>query len=264
MKRSSFRRRNALLSGRGTAAVAATACLAALIILVSSFAPGFLPALVSPLWRAGDAATASVHNASAELSSKGALMRERDEALAERDALTLRNAALAAEVADLARLVGSRTEPGARILAGVLARPPVSPYDVLVVDQGSDAGVVAGALAYGAGGTPIGTVASMTGASARILLFSAPGRQTAAWAGEARVAVMLRGQGSGAFTAVVPRDAGLHEGDSIYVAGPGALPIGTIVRVADDPSSPESSVTIRPLTNPFSITWVELSRGAGL
>lgn len=243
-------------------AAGVTGGLLLIILAARVFVPGLLTSMLAPLWGAGASATAGVASAGSVFGSKATLMRERDRAIAERDALANQNAALQAQVRDVTRLVGDRTEPAGRILAGVLARPPVSPYDVLVVDQGADQGAKVGALAYAAGGVPVGTVASVTGSSARVLLFSSPGRETAAWAGTRNVAITLKGQGSGAFAARVPREAGLVAGDTVSLAGGGALPVGTIVHVADDPSSPESLVSIRPFVNPFSLSWVELSPGA--
>ncbi|HRH55963.1 MAG TPA: rod shape-determining protein MreC, partial [Candidatus Paceibacterota bacterium] len=144
------------------------------------------------------------------------------------------------------------------VLAGVLVRPPVSPYDTLILDQGSSAGVEAGMRAEGAGGLPIGIVESASANSSRVILYSAPGKETESWAGEARIPITLRGEGSGAMSATVAREAGIVAGDLVYVSGPGAIAIGSVVAVDNDPSSPRSRINVRPLANPFSMTWVTL------
>jgi cell shape-determining protein MreC len=119
-----------------------------------------------------------------------------------------------------------------------------------------------GATAYGPGGTPLGTVASVTNATARITLYSNPGLETSAWAGDARVPITLKGTGSGGFDATLPKTAGVQAGQGIYVAGAGALPIGTVAKVDADPSSPNVVLHIHPYLNPFSLTWVTISPNA--
>ena len=233
-----------------------------LVVLIAGFR-FFLPdALIStakPFWATGNVLSAGVGNAGSFFTGKVALTDERDRLLAENAALYAKSARLEAKVADLERLLGGRTESMQGILAGVLARPPVSPYDVLIVDAGTDEGVSDGSRAQGPGGMPIGTVESVTKGSSRIQLYSTPAKETESWIGEARIPVTLVGEGSGAMSAIVAREAGIAIGDLVYVAGPGALPVGSVTSVGNDPSSPRSRVGIRPLLNPFSVTWVTIT-----
>jgi len=96
--------------------------------------------------------------------------------------------------------------------------------------------------------------------SAQVSLYSAAGRSTLGWAGEARIPIELLGVGSGAFRASVAKDSGIAIGDLVYVPGPGALPIGTVVRIDTDPSSPTGILFVKPLASPFSLTWVAMKR----
>lgn len=236
----------------------------ALLVLVLIFAllrfllPGALVAVASPFWSAGSSLSAGVGNVGSFFTDKATLTSERDRLLAENAAYYAKNAQLETKVKDLERLLGGRTEPIDGVLAGVLSRPPVSPYDVLIVDAGSDARVSVGSRADGPGGMPLGEVESVTKSSARILLYSTPGKETESWIGEARIPVTLIGEGSGAMSAVVAREAGIVVGDLVFASGPGALPVGSVTTVGNDPSSPRSRVDIRPLLNPFSVTWVTI------
>lgn len=260
MKKQSFRRRNSILGGYPWLGPASLALLilVLLVAVLRFFLPGALTVALSPVWGIGNALSAGVGNTTAFFGNSVALTEERDALMRENAALLARNATLAARAQDLERLLGSRTEPVGGVVAGVLSRPPVSPYDVLIVDAGSEAGVRVGSRVDGAGGIPIGVVESVTRASARILLYSTPGHETESWVGETRMPVTLIGSGSGSMYAVVARDAGILAGDFVYVAGPGSLAVGTVVAVASDPSSPRSRIDIRPLINPFSVTWVTI------
>jgi len=237
-----------------------------LFVLVLVFAllrfllPATLITVAKPFWFVGSSLSAGVGNAGSFFSDKGALTKERDRLLAENAALYVKDVALESRIADLERLLGDRTEPVPGILAGVLARPPVSPYDILIVDAGSDAGVTVGSRADGPGGMPLGEVESVTKNAARILLYSTPAKETESWIGETRIPVTLVGEGSGAMSAIVAREAGVVVGDLVYASGPGALPVGSVIAVGNDPSSPRSRVDIRPLLNPFSVTWVTIAK----
>ncbi len=217
-------------------------------------------ALTTPLWRAGGVATDALHGMTLLFGNSAGLARERDQLQNENRALMETNRTLSASVADLERLLGSRTEGEKRVVAGVLARPPVIPYDTLIVDVGSQAGVHAGAFAFGPGGVPLGTVAQVGPTSSHIELFSTGGRVTEGWVGEKRLPITLTGRGGGAFEATLPRDSGIAVDAVVYVPGPGALPIGTVVRIDSNPSSPRDTVHIAPYANVFSLTWVELAR----
>ena len=260
MKKRFSRRHNSIVGAYPWLGPSALGLLVLVLVfgLLRLFLPGALVALSTPFWTTGSALSAGVGNASGLFASKPSLLEERDRLLSDNAALYAKSAALEAQVADLERLLGDRTDASEGILAGVLARPPVSPYDTLVVDQGERAGVSAGMRAEGPGGIALGVVESASAGSARVILYSAPGKETESWVGEARIPVTLVGESAGAMSAVVARDAGIVPGDLVYVAGPGARPVGTVISVANDPSLPRSRVDIRPLANPFSTPWVTL------
>jgi cell shape-determining protein MreC len=226
--------------------------------------PDAFTMFASPLWRTGAQGAASLGVADGFLIRTQDALRERDTLRAENQKLQEENTILVARSQDLQRVLGSRTSPAPGVVAGVLARPPVSPYDVLVLDQGSEDRVLVGAMVYGAGGTPLGTIASTGAHSSRALFYSAPGRETLAWVGSMRTPLTLAGQGSGAFYALISREAKVSVGDEVYVSGPGALPVGTVSSIDTDPAASKVKIHIRPLTNPFSITWVTISRTSEL
>jgi len=240
-----------LLSGGRIPALIVAVALVVLLILGLVF-PTALVSLARPLWAVGTGLTAAVGSVVPE--NTAMLKEERDRLEAELTSRTNELYALQAETADIARLGDTEN----RITAGVLARPPMSPYDTLIVEPA--AAVRDDAQAYGLGGVPIGTVARSDGGSAHISLYSTAGRSTLGWAGEARIPVELVGSGSGAFRVSVAKDAGIAVGDLIYVPGPGALPIGTVARIDTHPSSPQSTLFVRPLVSPFSLTWVSIER----
>lgn len=258
MKKMSFARRNALFP-RGVRALPAVLLgVAVLALIVRFLLPDVFIALVSPLWSVTSFASNIVYDATAALRSPVMLKHTLDAELSDNAALTSENATLRSEVEDLQKLLGSRKASEKGILASVLARPPLSPYDTLVVDQGSGAGVSAGALVTGPGGTPLGKVQSVTGSNARVALFSASGTKTDAWIGEHRLPVTLTGTGGGTFDASAPKDANIAAGDAVLVQG--GFSIGTVVRVDSDASSPSATLGIQSAISPFTLVWVLISK----
>jgi cell shape-determining protein MreC len=140
----------------------------------------------------------------------------------------------------------------------VLIQPPYAGYDILVLNVGAQDGVFEGMKAVASAGTPIGVVESSTEHTARVVLFSASGATHPVWIGEERVSSTVTGYGAGAFGAVVPKATDPEVGDMVYLAGPGALPLGRVEQVITDPTSASADLRIAALVNAFSLTWVEL------
>ncbi|KND50998.1 MAG: hypothetical protein AB202_01145 [Parcubacteria bacterium C7867-007] len=259
LRRTSARSRNALATP-GQVIAGVLILMMVVLAIIRFAAPGVFIAIASPVWHVGAYFSGGVQYVTRGFSSAEMLGRERDRLLTENVALQAENLRLNTRAQDLQALLGSRTEATAGILAAVLARPPVAPYDVLIIDQGTSSGVSLGAIAYGPGGTPLGTVASVSTRSSRITLYSNPGLETAAWTGDTRVPVMLKGSGSGGFTAELSKAAGVMEGQGVYIAGAGALPVGQVARIDSSPSSPNVVLHVHPYLNPFSLTWVTIER----
>ena len=251
MKTRFSRRRNILPAGTHVAFLVAGACVVVLLIL-RFFFPGVLTTLATPFWQVGSAISSSL----LVFENTQTLAREHRELTAQFEALQNENLSLKTSLKDIGLL---EREDG-DIVAGVLARPPLSPYDVLVVNRGTRDGVVVGALTYAKGGVPVGVVADASAMSSRIALFSSAGYVTEGWVGEAQLPVTFVGEGAGTFSSHVPRESEILAGDLVYVAGGGARPIGVVSEVKSEASSPEAELRIRPFVSPFSIPWVVIGK----
>lgn len=243
------RRHRQGIVGKSALAALCLGLLIALIALIRFFAPDAFIALLSPLSSAGDAAT----KAFSRSSDAAALARENERLASENRLLINENAALRARLSEQDSVSGD-----GGVAAGVLLRPPLAPYDVLVVGKGSEDGVLPGAIAFSEG-VPVGTVADLSPRTARVLLFSSAGRETEGWVGEERLPLRMLGKGAGAFSAEVSKEAAVAEGDVVYLPGPGAIPVGSVAKIETHPSSPVATLSIRPLVNPFSLTFVRIS-----
>lgn len=260
MKRLYSRNDNRGLLSGGRAVVAVIAIVVVVLLILRLAFPGALVSLARPLWGTGTFLSAAVGSATLSFEDSESVRKERDRLASELEAKTIENATLQTKLEDITRLIGSEAEAQNRVVAGVLARPPVALYDTLIIASGSRDGVKENALVYGVGGVPIGTISRLQDDSAYVSLYSRPGRETAAFVGEVRTPLTLIGTGSGAFRAVLAKDAPAVVGDLVFVPGPGALPIGSVSKIIVDPSSPEAIVFIKPLANPFSVSWVSVGQ----
>ncbi len=236
-----YSRRNRLSPGAGIT-IALVAVVALLILFLRFVFPGALPALFSPLLSLGTG-----------ISERGTSVNE---TLAlQNEELVHENEALKARLRDVGADEALPSEVG--ILAGVMARPPLTPYDSYLLSRGTEAGIKTGAIVF-ALGVPVGVIAESGSGYSRALLYSSSGQETGGWLGEAREPVTLRGRGAGTFSAEVPRELAVTEGDTVYMPGPGAIPAGTVRSIERHAASPSALLHIEPLVNPFTITYVRV------
>lgn len=228
-----------------------------LLVLVRLTAPNFFWRITSPILIG--ATNLSNANRAAVIGFRQSSNLSEENASLAADNVALQNENLALRT----RLEGTESYRESSIVAGVVARPPVSAYDTLVLGLGTSGGVIVGMEAFGPGETPIGLVTQSSANFSRVQLFSAPNVETEGWAGDSKVPVTLRGVGGGAFTISVARAAGVQVGDSIFVPGPGMLPIGVVSSIYDDPSSTSVILNVVARVNIFSLGWVEL-RNSGM
>lgn len=227
--------------------------VALIIVLLRVLTPNFFWKVFTPVFRTADAVASGSHLFIASFGNTAALTVQNEKLMSENLALTAQNQSLSQKLADIGALAPEKSD----ILAGVVTRPPESAYDTLVLSAGTHAGVAVGQEAFGPGGVPIGVISSASADFSRVMLFSAPGVATAGWVGKG-IPLTIQGVGGGALQATIARSAGVAVGDTVFVPGPGQLPIGKVARVDGDPSAPSVTLHIESVVNLFSVTWVLL------
>ena len=257
MKRIFLAKRNKLLSSADVSWGAFALACALVIFLIRMLMPNFFWHVFTPIFHSADALSARTHSFLNSFSDATALASKNEQLASENAALASENQTLTQKLSDISALSDSQ-KVSTGILAGVVARPPESPYDTLVVAAGSNAGVTLGQEAFGAGNVPVGVVSSVLTDFSRVTLFSAPGTNTAGRVGRDNLPLTIFGAGAGAMNASVARSAGITVGDKVFVPGPGMFPIGIVVRVDSNSSSPSVTLRIQSALNIFSISWVML------
>lgn len=262
MKKIFLAKRNALLSAAPWSWGAAALLFALFALGLRFTAPNAFWQLLTPVFQLSDIATAQTHWFFSSFGNTAELTVSNEKLQTANTQLVVENQTLREQLKRIALLAPS----SGGIVAAVVARPPQSPYDTLVVAGGARAGVTLGMEAFvppvvgptGGSGIPIGVVSSVDSAFSRVTLFSAPGVVTAGWVGSSTLPITLQGAGAGAFNATIARAARVADGDIVYVPGPGLRAVGSVVRIDSDMSEPGVILRIQSAYNLFSTVFVEL------
>lgn len=262
MKRTFLTRRNALLSAEGVSWGAYALVVVLVLLGTRLLVPNLFFYITAPLLKSGGAVADYSHRFFSQFGERSELVRNFEKLQEENTALAHENETLIQKTTSLEAMLGSGASAGrvlpTSVVAGVLSRPPETPYDTLVIDKGTRQGAALGQEAFGSEQVPVGIVTGVMNDFSRVTLFSAPGMSVGARLGAHELPFTLTGAGGGVLTGAITRSTLYAVGDTVFVDGPGAQPVGEVVRIDDDPAAPSVTLQIKPVTNPFSISWVVL------
>lgn len=145
------------------------------------------------------------------------------------------------------------------LIAGVLVKPPDTPYDILVLDVGQDNGVVHDQLVFSSAGTILGVVKEVFAKQSFVVLLSTPGVRTDVVIESQGVAVVAEGKGGGVYEIHVPRSVEVERGDQIVLPGRQTEVLGQIGEVIFDPRDPFQTVFVSSSTNFYHERFVYIS-----
>lgn len=248
---------NKLFSPKNIALIALFA-VSAFALLYSpvrtSLAEGAYTAAVS-VWDFGDTASNTWNSFITNFRSKEVLVTENKtlhEEVSRMQAQVLDRNLLAEKVATLEEALG-RVRSDDRVVATVLAGPGLTPYDVLLVDAGTEQGISVGNMVVYAGSGVVGEIIESTPVSSKVKLLSSPGEEHAVIVGSHAIPVLAVGRGMGNFEAKVPQDSTVLVGDNVLLAK-GSLILGVVSLVEEKPAEPFKRIFFRL---PFNITEVQ-------
>jgi|CXWK01.1.fsa_nt_gi cell shape-determining protein MreC len=200
--------------------------------------------------------------------SKAALIRENQELrsyIVAHDEQEDRFEALSHEYQELLSLSGrnasttSIRRTGERaVVANVVVRPPQSPYDVLILDVGSEQGVTSGMVAYSIGGGVVGRVDSVSGKSAKVVMFSSVGEKSQAIVSRTGEAIQILGSGGGTLVAEVAQEMDIIVNDKIVLPQFGGLVVATVASVDSSVTSSFKKILLSAPVSLSSLRWVEV------
>ena len=193
---------------------------------------------------------------------KGSLVKENDSLKNELAAMQARLSErdmLARENEELKAAYG-RSGGANFVLAAVLAKPPKSPYDTLVIDGGEQIGFAIGQTVYANGETPIGTIESVLADSAVVRLYSSAGEKTEVRLDPSSVDITLVGRGGGSYMANVPHELSVAEGSVAVSKGIDPSIIGKFEKVTSDSRDAFQTLVFSSPVNMSELSFVQVRK----
>ena len=228
---------------------------------VSTRLGGVLAFLGRPLWALEEEILLGVEAVRTQVTAKSTLaadnahLRELLEGVAlnaySRDAIEAENERLKTKL--------GRSPENTFTLARVLSAPPVSPYDTLIVDAGSDHGVALGMNVFSEGDWKFGQVTHVWARSSLVTLYSAPGIELSVSVGSSSIPAVAHGIGNGTFRVILPRGVDVFENDLVNIP---ALAPEYVAKVISIEKPAGSSLEALYLQFPFNISelkWVYIA-----
>lgn len=153
-----------------------------------------------------------------------------------------------------------RVDLSSKIVGRVLSRPPISPYDVLVLDVGSSHGVVLGSKVYISDSVVIGKISNVGPDSSLVEIFSTGNKKEEAVLSRTGTSFTLVGQGGANFKLEVPKDTDILWGDTFIYPGLKSRVLGSVYYIDSASQSSFKTVYIKIPGNVFSSQFVFIDK----
>ncbi len=165
---------------------------------------------------------------------------------------------LRAENEDLKRALGRKSEY-TLTLTRVLAAPPTSPYDTLVVDAGRDHGVLPGMDAFIDGDFKVGVVSRVFRRSSVITLYSSPDNELSVQIGSSSIPALAHGRGGGNLAITLPRGVPVSKGDLVEIPALAPEYAGVVEAILAPSGTSLQTLFIRLPVNLHELQWIYLA-----
>lgn len=168
------------------------------------------------------------------------------------------NRQLRAGEADLPASISTTTLPAEYQTAQILARPPQSPYDVLLINKGNKQGVAVGAPVWWPPGIFLGEVVEVRSDNSLVRLVSSQGTRHVGRF-DSRIVTETEGRGGGAMRATVPAGAEVATG-TLAVSDRWGVPYARIVKTEPAAALAKQRLFLQPLISASVIEGVYVGR----
>lgn len=226
--------------------------------VIFSFLDTIIISTVSPAWKTENVVIRNLQNWTAFFNSQEKLWEENTTLKEKVSSLELTVLSLSRGQTQediLLKLAGRKQEPNA-IIATVLTHPPQTPYDIIIIDAGSNDSVTLGSRVTLPEGPVLGTVSEIFPKSAKVNLFSSSGNKTNAILERGNVPITLVGTGGGNFKIDLPHYIAVEKQDRILSASITSHLVAIVGDVNVKPTDSFKEVLAKSPTNIFNIRFV--------
>ena len=146
--------------------------------------------------------------------------------------------------------------PNNQVLAAILVKPPLAPYDELIIDAGADQGIAVGAKVYAPGNILIGTTTDVLSETSKVTLLSSPGEKYPVIIGANHVSADAIGRGGGQYEAEVPQATQIAIGDLVSDANIADGTFGKVISILNNPADPFETILFSAPVNIYQLRFV--------
>ncbi len=154
----------------------------------------------------------------------------------------------------------NRKENLSRIVSRVLSKPPISPYDTLIIDVGSSDGIFIGNRVYLSDNIVIGLVKNVTPHTSLVELFSNGDREQEVTLSRTGTSFVLKGLGGANLELEVPKDTDIVLGDIFLYPKFTPAVIGSVYYIDANSQSSFKKIYVRVSGNVFSAKYVFIEK----
>ncbi len=142
------------------------------------------------------------------------------------------------------------------VLARILSKPPISPYDTLALDAGLSHGIALGSVVYTPAGGAVGVVGDISSTKSFVTLFSNAGTETELVSVRTGTHFTVRGEGGATLRVDVPKDTDIVWGDVFALPHIDPSIVGSVYHIDTESENAFKEVYIRFPGNIWNSTYV--------
>jgi rod shape-determining protein MreC len=144
------------------------------------------------------------------------------------------------------------------LVASIVSKPPQSPYDILVLDVGSEKGIWVGMTVTAYGDVLLGYVVDVSKKTSKVKLISFPQEETNVLLSVSNTPAIAVGLGGENLEIILPRTIEIKSGESIVALGVESLLVGVVEKVEINVSNPLQKIFFRLPINLQELRYVSI------
>jgi cell shape-determining protein MreC len=241
--------------------------LAAFLLLsalgIFSYFSGALHFIGKPIWKVENSISNGLDSIGYVVHTKSSIYNENENLLKENGDLKISMTdynILKNENIKLKELLGRVPASKDLVLSNILTKPSYSPYDSIIVDIGSDSGILVGDKVYSDTLVPIGKIKVVYKDTSLVTLYSSPKEVTRAVIDGSNTSVELIGRGGGNFEMTIPLELLFTKGAFVFLPNFQSEIIAVTEEIISTPSDPVKKILLSSPVNIQGLKWVFVER----
>lgn len=214
-----------------------------------------------PIWWFKNFSLEFFSDFSAVIKTKESLLKENEELkikLNQINSQLLFSQSLLKENEELKKMLGRQKDSHQFILANILAKPNLSPYDSLILDTGENYNVKKGDKVIVDEKIILGEIVEVYPKTATAHLYSFPDKSLDVAVGFNKITGTAQGKGSGNFEIKFPKNILFEKGDLITLPNSDLFFLGVVDKIIITPEDPFQTILFKIPVNIFELKWVQI------